>query len=147
MMDWGLIISALTGLVAGGGASWVLFYRQSKSGATSDAITKSAEAMEKLLDNVKKQQEIFNGIITQKDLTIEQQAKLLDEYKCSLEKSNQKIKQFEYLVKESERKLDGIQKKLNTEMSERKKAEGNICFVEDCQLRRPPKNTYNKESA
>jgi len=146
-MDWGLVISGVLGLLAGGGASWIFKIKQDKASAEGDALAKYGDVIEKLLGNVSQQQETFNNIIEQKDLTIEQQAKLLDEYKCSLEEANRKIKKFEYMVKENDRKITGMQKVIDEEVGKKRFAEDNICFVEDCKLRKPPKNTYGKESA
>lgn len=153
-MDWGLVISGVLGLLAGGSASWLFKIREDKAGAKVDVVEQSTGVIQKVMVLLDTQQEKLNSMITQKDHMIEQQAKLIEEYKCSLEEANRKlneanrkISQFEYLAKENERKLSGMQKIIDTEVSKKKFAEDRICFTEDCELRKPPKNTYGKESA
>ncbi len=47
---------------------------------------------------------------------------------------------------ENERKVAGMQKIIESEFRERKKAEHNICFVTDCKLTEPSLGTYKKET-
>jgi hypothetical protein len=101
--------------------------------------------MKKLLDNAEQQQTTFNAIILGKDKLIEQQQGLINEYKTALEEANQKLKNLEFKVSENDRKISGMQKIIESEISERKIAEHNICFVNDCKLREPKLGTYKKE--
>lgn len=93
------------------------------------------------------QQTTFNSIIEGKDKLIEQQQGLIDGYKAALLDANQKLKTMEYDISDNKRKIDGLQRAVNNEISERKAAEKNICFVYDCELRRPKRGTYKKETA
>ena len=145
MIDWGLLISGIVGVVAGGGASWVFMLKENKAGSQADAIDKAADAMKKLLDNAEQQQITFNKIIDGKDRLIEQQRGLIDEYKLALEEANQKLKTLEFKVGENDRKITGMQRTIDNEIKERKIAESNICFVNDCKLRKPNLGTYKKE--
>ena len=56
------------------------------------------------------------------------------------------IKELNLRVAENERKVAGMQKVIESEFRERKKAEHNICFVTDCKLREPSLGTYKKET-
>lgn len=145
-MDWGLLISGIIGAVAGGGMSWLFFLRENKAVSEADAIDKAADAMEKLLKNIDQQQTVFNGIIEGKDKLIDQQRGLLDNYRSLLEEANQKMRALEYKVTENDRKISGMQKTIDTEVKLRKIAEENICFVNDCTLRKPKLGTYKKEA-
>ena len=145
MIDWGLLISGIVGVVAGGGASWVFMLKENKAGSQADAIDKAADAMKKLLDNAEQQQITFNKIIDGKDRLIEQQRGLIDEYKLALEEANQKLKTLEYRVADNNRKIIGMQRTIDSEIKERKIAESNICFMNDCELRKPNLGTYKKE--
>ena len=145
MIDWGLLISGVIGVVAGGGASWVFMLKESKAGSQADAIAKAASAMKQLLDNAEQQQTTFNKIIEGKDNLIEQQQGLTDGYKVALEESNQKLKTLEYRIADNDRKITGMQRTIDNEIKERKVAESNICFVNDCKLRKPNLGTYKKE--
>ena len=145
MIDWGLLISGVIGVVAGGGASWVFMLKESKAGSQADAIAKAASAMKQLLDNAEQQQTTFNKIIEGKDNLIEQQQGLIDGYKVALEESNQKLKTLEYRIADNDRKITGMQRTIDNEIKERKVAESNICFVNDCKLRKPNLGTYKKE--
>ena len=42
-------------------------------------------------------------------------------------------------------RAQGMQRTIDNEIRLRKTAEGNICFVRDCELRKPRLGTYNKE--
>jgi chromosome segregation ATPase len=147
MFDWGMIISGLLGIVGGGGLTALFLRKQTKAGAEADAIDKAADAMRKLLENAEQQQTTFNSIIEGKDKLIEQQQGLIDGYKAALLDANQKLKTMEYDISDNKRKIDGLQRAVNNEISERKAAEENICFVYDCELRRPKRGTYKKETA
>ncbi len=147
MFDWGMIISGLLGIVGGGGLTALFLRKQTKAGAEADAIDKAADAMRKLLENAEQQQTTFNSIIEGKDKLIEQQQGLIDGYKAALLDANQKLKTMEYDISDNKRKIDGLQRAVNNEISERKAAEKNICFVYDCELRRPKRGTYKKETA
>lgn len=141
-IDWMSIISTVSGAVVGGGIGWLVFFRQSKTGATADAISKSGEAMEKILENIRQQQEVFNAMIAQKDGVIKQQGDLINEYREALDNANQKIKDFEYIIKNNTRKIEGMQKIIDNEMLNRKTAENDICFIKDCTMREPKRGTY-----
>mgnify|MGYP001149963890 CR=1 FL=1 len=147
MFDWGMIISGLLGIVGGGGLTALFLRKQTKAGAEADAIDKAADAMRKLLENAEQQQTTFNSIIEGKDKLIEQQQGLIDGYKAALLDAHQKLKTMEYDISDNKRRIDGLQRAVNNEISERKAAEKNICFVYDCELRRPKRGTYKKETA
>ncbi len=143
-MNWEIIISAIVGMLTGGGVSWLFRIKEDKAGSKADVVDSSTEAMNKMMTLIGTQQERLNAIIEDKDRLIEQQQGLINEYKSALEEANQKLKNLEFKVGENERKICGMQKIIESEISERKKAEYNICFVEDCKLRRPPLGTYKK---
>ncbi len=144
-MNWELILSAVIGMLTGGGVSWLFRIKEDKAGSQADVIDKAADAMKKLLDNADQQQATFNAIISGKDKLIEQQQELINGYKTALDEANQKLKTLEFKVSENERKVGGMQKTIDNEIRERKKAEHNICFVDDCKLREPDLGTYKKE--
>lgn len=141
-MDWTRIIDIAVTAILTGSATWILFFRQSKSSATSDAISKSSEAMEKLLDIINQQQEVNNSITKQKDAVIEQQEALISEYKNALDETNHKNRKLEYILKENTRKITGMQKIIDNEMAGRRVAEQDICFVQSCTIRKPERGTY-----
>jgi peptidoglycan hydrolase CwlO-like protein len=143
-MNWELIISAIVGMLTGGGVSWLFKIKEDKAGSKADVVDSSTEAMNKMMTLIGTQQERLNAIIEDKDRLIEQQRGLINEYKAALEEANQKLKNLEFKVSENNRKIGGMQKIIESEISERKKAEHNICFVTDCKLRRPPLGTYKK---
>lgn len=145
-MGWEVIISALTGLLTGGGVSWLYKIREDKAGSKADLVDTSADAMTKLMLFVESQQDRFNKIIEGKDRMIDQQHGLIDGYKSALEEANQKLKTLEFKVGENDRKISGMQKTIDNEIRGRKIAEGNICFVSECALRRPTLGTYKKEA-
>ena len=145
-MNWELIVSAVIGMLTGGGVSWLFRIKEDKAGSQADVIDKAADAMKKLLDNAEQQQTTFNAIILGKDKLIEQQQGLINEYKTALEDANQKLKNLEFKVSENDRKISGMQKTIDNEIRERKLAENSICFVTECQLRKPKLGTYKKEA-
>ena len=142
-----IIISALAGLLTGGGVSWLFKIKEDKAGSKADVVDSSTDAMNKMMELIGSQQDRFNKIIDGKDKLIEQQQGLIDGYKTALDEANQKLKTLEFKVGENDRKISGMQKTIDNEIKERKIAESNICFVTDCKLRRPPLGTYKKETA
>ena len=146
-MIWEYLITGVIGVLTGGGISWLFKIKEDKAGSQADAIDKAADAMKKLLDNAEQQQTTFNTIISGKDKLIEQQQGLIDGYKTALDEANQKLKNLEFKVSENDRKISGLQKTIDNEIKERKAAEKNICFVIDCQLRKPKLGTYKKDPA
>ena len=70
MIDWGLIISGVIGLITGGGASWLLKLREDKASAKADALTKMNEVIAYQVtsfgDTLKKQDIIISD---QRELT------------------------------------------------------------------------------
>ena len=146
-MNWELIISAVIGMLTGGGVSWLFKIKEDKAGSKADVVDSSTEAMNKMMTLIGTQQERLNAIIEDKDRLIEQQRGLINEYKSALEEANQKLKNLEFKVSENDRKICGMQKIIDNEIKERKIAENSICFVTDCKLRRPPLGTYKRETA
>ena len=141
-MNWELIISAIVGMLTGGGVSWLFKLKEDKASSQADVVDSSTEAMNKMMTLIGTQQERLNAIIEGKDKLIEQQQGLINEYKTALEEANQKLKNLEFKVSENDRKISGMQKIIESEIGERKKAEHNICFVTECQLRKPKLGTY-----
>ena len=141
-----IIISALAGLLTGGGISWLFKIKEDKAGSKADVVDSSTDAMNKMMELIGSQQDRFNKIIDGKDKLIEQQQGLIDRYKSALEEANQKLKSLEFKVGENDRKITGMQKTIDNEIKERKMAESNICFVSECELRKPKLGTYKKES-
>ena len=144
-MNWELIISAIVGMLTGGGVSWLFKLKEDKASSQADVVDSSTEAMNKMMTLIGTQQERLNAIIEDKDRLIEQQRGLINEYKTALEEANQKLKNLEFKVSENDRKISGMQKTIDNEIRERKIAEHNICFVNDCKLRKPKLGTYKKE--
>lgn len=141
-----VIISALVGLLTGGGVSWLFKLKEDKASSQADVVDSSTEAMNKMMELIGSQQDRFNKIIEGKDKLIEQQQGLIDGYKSALDEANLKLKGLEFKVGENDRRISGMQKTIDNEIKERKMAEGNICFVSECQLRKPKLGTYKKES-
>jgi hypothetical protein len=141
-----IIISALAGLLTGGGVSWLFKIKEDKAGSKADVVDSSTDAMNKMMELIGSQQDRFNKIIDGKDKLIEQQQGLIDGYKTALDEANQKLKTLEFKVGENDRKISGMQKTIDNEIKERKMAENNVCFATDCKLRRPPLGTYKKEA-
>ena len=145
-MNWEYLITGVIGILTGGGITWLFRIKEDKAGSKADVVDSSTDAMNKMMELIGSQQDRFNNIIEGKDKLIEQQQGLIDGYKSALEEANQKLKNLEFKVSENDRKISGMQKIIESEINERKKAEHNICFVDDCQLRKPKLGTYKKEA-
>jgi len=118
-MNWDLLLSALAGLLTGGGVSWLFKLREDKANSQADAIDKSADAMKQLLENIEQQQIKFNTIIDGQDKLIERQRGLIEEYRTALDEANRKLKELDYKVSDYERKLEGMQKLIDELMSKK----------------------------
>lgn len=131
MIDWGMIISAVLGLVGGGALTGFMLRKQTEGSATAGVVRESMDALKSSLETLTSQQEVFAEVVRSKDNEI-----------VSLK---EQIKELNLRVAENERKVAGMQRTIENEIRLRKTAESNICFVEDCELRRPKLGTYNKE--
>jgi len=138
-MDWNLLISGVIGLVAGGSVSWVFKLREDKAGSEADALDKYSEAMTKILANITFQQETFNAIIADQRKSIEERDRIIEENKTVIAEMKTQIQDLKLKVAENERKLQELQKTINDEFRKRSIAEQNMCTVEGCELRQPPK--------
>jgi hypothetical protein len=141
-MNWEYLITGVIGILTGGGITWLFRIKEDKASSKADVVDSSTEAMNKMMELIGSQQDRFNKIIEGKDKLIEQQQGLINDYKTALEEANQKLKNLEFKVSENDRKICGMQKIIESEIGERKKAEHNICFVDECQLRKPKLGTY-----
>lgn len=132
MIDWGMIISAVLGLVGGGALTGFMLRKQTEGSATAGVVRESMDALKSSLETLTSQQEVFAEVVRSKDNEI-----------ASLK---EQIKELNLRVAENERKVAGMQRTIDNEIRLRKTAESNICFVEDCELRRPKLGTYKKEA-
>ena len=129
MTEW---IAAAIGIIGGiGGIGTILYWRQNKGSATAGVVKESMDALKSALETLTSQQEVFAITIKSKDDEI---VSLKDQ-----------VKELSLRVAENERKVAGMQRAIENEIRLRKEAEGNICFVSDCQMRKPKIGTYNKE--
>ena len=126
MTEW---IATLIGVIGGiGGIGTILYWRQNKGSATAGVVKESMDALKSALETLTSQQEVFAITIKSKDdeiVTLKEQ-----------------LKELNLRVAENERKVAGMQRTIENEIRLRKEAEGNICFVSDCELRKPKLGTY-----
>lgn len=130
-MMWELIITGVVGIVSGGAIAGFYLRKQTRGEATAGVVKESMEALRSALETLTSQQDVFAATIKGKDDEI---VVLKDQ-----------IKELKIRVSENERKVAGMQKLIESEIRERKKAEHNICFVTDCKLREPALGTYKKD--
>ena len=131
-MNWEYIVTAAISLVSGGTITGLYLRKQTEGSATAGVVKESMDALKSALETLTSQQGVFADTVKSKDDEI---ALLKDQ-----------IKELNLRVAENERKVAGMQKVIESEFRERKKAEHNICFVTDCKLREPSLGTYKKET-
>ena len=131
-MNWEYIVTAVISLVSGGTITGLYLRKQTEGSATAGVVKESMDALKSALETLTSQQGVFADTVKSKDDEI---ALLKDQ-----------IKELNLRVAENERKVAGMQKLIESEFRERKKAEHNICFVNDCKLREPSLGTYKKET-
>ena len=126
MNDW---LATAIGVIGGiGGIGTILYWRQNKGSATAGVVKESMDALKSALETLTSQQEVFAITIKSKDdeiVTLKEQ-----------------IKELNLRVAENERKVAGMQRTIDNEIRLRKVAEGSICFVSDCEMRKPKLGTY-----
>ena len=127
-MSWDSIITAAVGIVSGGAIAGFYLRKQTRGEATAGVVKESMEALRSALETLTSQQEVFAITIKSKD----------DEIVALKEQ----IKELNLRVAENERKVAGMQRTIENEIRLRKKAESNICFVSDCEMRKPKLGTY-----
>ena len=130
-MNWEYIVTAAISLVSGGTITGLYLRKQTEGSATAGVVKESMEALKSALETLTSQQEVFAVTVKSKDDEI---VTLKDQ-----------IKELNLRVAENERKVAGMQKLIESEFRERKKAEYNICFATDCELRKPKLGTYKKD--
>ena len=127
-MNWEYIVTAVISLVSGGTITGLYLRKQTEGSATAGVVKESMEALKSALETLTSQQEVFAITIKSKDdeiVTLKEQ-----------------IKELNLRVAENERKVAGMQRTIENEIRLRKKAESNICFVSDCEMRKPKLGTY-----
>jgi hypothetical protein len=129
MTEW--IATAIGVIGSIGGIGTILYWRQNKGSATAGVVKESMDALKSALETLTSQQEVFTITIKDKDDEI-----------VSLK---EQLKELSLRVAENERKVAGMQRAIDNEIRLRKEAEGIICFVTDCKMRKPKLGTYNKE--
>ena len=127
-MIWDSIITAAVGIVSGGAIAGFYLRKQTRGEATAGVVKESMEALRSALETLTSQQNVFASTIKSKD----------DEIVALKEQ----IKELNLRVAENERKVAGMQRTIENEIRLRKKAESNICFVSDCELRKPKLGTF-----
>ena len=132
-MIWEYLITGVVGIVSGGAIAGFYLRKQTRGEATAGVVKESMEALRSALETLTSQQEVFAITIKSKDDEI---ALLKD-----------RIKELNLRVAENERRVAGMQRTIDNEIRLRKEAEGNICLVSDCELRKPRLGTYKNETA
>ena len=127
-MNWEYIVTAVISLVSGGTITGLYLRKQTEGSATAGVVKESMEALKSALETLTSQQDVFAITLKSKDDEI---VALKDQ-----------IKELNLRVAENERKLAGMQRTIANEIRLRKEAEGNICFVSDCEMRKPKLGTY-----
>ena len=102
MVDWGMIISAVLGLVGGGALTGFMLRKQTEGSATAGVVKESMDALKSALETLTSQQEVFAITIKSKDDEI-----------VSLK---EQIKQLNLRVAENERKVAGMQRTIDNEI-------------------------------
>ena len=142
MIDWTAIIIAIIGIIGAGGVGIFLFYRANKGAATADAIQKAADAMQKMLENVGSQQDVFNKIIEQKNEMIDRLNDIISANEESIAQNKRLISEQSYHLATHARQLKGLQR----EIEKKVQAERLICFNESCEIREPKIGTYKTDT-
>jgi len=136
-------ITTLIGFIGGiGGIGTILYWRQNKGSATADAI-------DKLLNNIILQTDAFNKAIIAKDVMIkqlnqiiEEKTKLAVENQNKIDKLTREWQERDYEFATMKRQIKGMQTIIDNFEARAKYAENNICSVEGCELRVPALGTY-----
>ncbi len=115
-MNLDVIISTITGLAAGGGISWIFKIKSEKAHSEADAVSRAAEAMEQLLDNIKYQQELFNNMLKDKDLIIANQQSLIEQYKKELEDAKNELKELKDTLQSERKKIEQLQRQISNKL-------------------------------
>ena len=132
-MSWEFLITGVAGIISGGAIAGFYLRKQTRGEATAGVVKESMDALKAALEMLTSQQNVFASTIQSKDDEI---AMLKDQ-----------IKELNLRVAENERKVAGMQRTIDNEIRLRKEAEGNICLVTDCDLRKPRLGTYKKDTA
>ena len=127
-MNWEYIVTAVISLVSGGTITGLYLRKQTEGSATAGVVKESMEALKSALETLTSQQDVFAITLKSKDDEI---VALKDQ-----------IKELNLRVAENERKVAGMQRTIDNEIRLRKEAEVSICFVSDCEMRKPKLGTY-----
>ena len=104
MIDWGMIISAVLGLVGGGTLTGFMLRKQTEGSATAGVVKESMDALKSSLETLTSQQEVFAEVVKSKDNEI-----------LALK---EQIKELNLRVAENERKVAGMQRTIDNEIKD-----------------------------
>ncbi len=128
-MDLTNIIIAVLALIGTlSGVTNVLFYRQSKHGAT-------AGATEKWISIFKQQNDILGDALNLK-------TKQVIDYECKLEENRKEISMLKYNLLQIERRQKGTEREIEALKKRSEHAEYYYCSVTGCKMRQPTLGTY-----
>ena len=145
-MDWTtVIVTLITVLLTGGVVSSIFFYRENKNKAKAEAKKEDASANVEDASAANTLLNVLTGFKTyMESITSYNQnvnLKLLEDIRNKdkdIDEFKKEIASLKLKVAENDRKLSGLQKAFDLEVSARLEAEKYKCVVENCKLRQPP---------
>lgn len=147
-MGWLDILKVLIGAIGGAGTS-LLFFKPMKSQKTGDAIQNLLKGMADMAKNFNEMSLEKDNIIDRLYTVIAEKNEQASKMQSKLDELNRYLNKAEYRYSTLERQVKGMQEQMTNNkavMRELKKevqhSNRYICFVEDCEWRRPPLGTY-----
>ena len=143
-MEWSTIINTVAAYLVGGG-SMFFFFKETKS-------EKKADVLDKVFENIGKQDEFFNGIIDRYKETVDRLHAIIDKYEKDIGELQKQIdilkrsaKERDYRDATQDRKTRSMQNTIDCLYQERQHTNRLYCVLEKCELRKPELGTYKKD--
>lgn len=141
-MDWiGLAGVLLGGTSLLGIIGFFIFFKQRAAIENLNVNEKDVQVSALALEVVRKAEEHLSG---KYDKIVELE-KIIQENNQIITMHAQKQKEMDYIIKEHERKIRGMNQAIKRQVNRKKYAERLLCTKEDCILRLPPLGTYRSD--
>lgn len=141
-MDWiGIIGVLLGGTSLVGVIGFFVFFKQRTAKENLSVKEKDTQVSTLGLEVAAKAEEALLG----KYDRIEVLEKVIQESNELIHQQAQKLRETDYIVKQHERKIIGMDKAIKRQVNRKRYAERLLCTVKECTLRTPPLGTFKSE--
>lgn len=139
---WQIVATLLGGGTLSGWITAILWRKHNQSQKDVEVVDKVLDTIKNYAEAIDRQSESNGALLAAKQksdaLYLEMQTKYIE--------LHHEIGQLKYQQDENIRKIDGLIKQMKTQVGYKLHAERHICFVKNCELRKPDFGTYSSSN-